>query len=266
MSRWVVKKLCIPVLHLQWVPKAMNMLKTGWDFVWLSFAGWVRSSVLPWQPWIISLRTWARSSECVWWLMDGSMPWYSWMNMELNLNMQILRHDLCDLGWLKIHGISRDVRLLWSKLRTTCSEFHAPHLRGQYRRTQTAKCYRLLHRYKTRVYTETPAVSDTREESQSSCLKRNSSTAIISPKPKPFQKRESLLTSAHHHILSRNQQSQQAVNGPAVTGMGRFAGSKTTPNKVFCDFGVAWAEWAHALPKKLSNTVIRDVVFPVFPH
>ena len=133
-------------------------------------------------------------------------------------------------------------------------------------KNSNSKCYRLLHRYKTRVYTETPAVSDTREESQSSCLKRNSSTAIISPKPKPFQKRKSLLTNAHHHILSRNQQSQQAVNGPAVTGMGRFAGSKTTPNKVFCDFGVAWAEWAHALPKKLSNTVIRDVVFPVFPH
>ena len=105
MSRWVVKKLCIPVLYLQWVPTAMNILKTGWDLVWPFFVGWVRSSVLPWRPWIISLSTWARSSECVWWLMDGLMPWYSWMNMELNPNMQILRHDLWDLGWF--------MRLLW---------------------------------------------------------------------------------------------------------------------------------------------------------
>ena len=83
----------------------MNILKTGWDLVWPFFVGWVRSSVLPWRPWIISLSTWARSSECVWWLMDGLMPWYSWMNMELNPNMQILRHDLWDVGWF--------MRLLW---------------------------------------------------------------------------------------------------------------------------------------------------------
>lgn len=126
------------------------------------------------------------------------------------------------------------------------------------------KCYRFLHRYKTRVYTETRAVSETGEESRSSCLKRHSSTAIISPKPKPFQKRESQ-TSAHHHILRQESAvptSWTVLLWPEWVGLQEVK-LKRLPIKVFCDFRVAWA---HALQKHCQTLLFEMLFSPTKKH
>ena len=49
--------------------------------------------------------------------------------MELNPNMQILGHDLWNLG---------EIVVIQAQTVRTTSEFHAQHLHGQHRRNQTA--------------------------------------------------------------------------------------------------------------------------------
>lgn len=114
-------------------------------------------------------------------------------------------------------------------------------------KNSNGKCYRLLHRYKTMVYTETPAESDSREAEAFS--KEGITDKCTSPHTEAG--------------ISSTNKRWTVLLLPEWVGLQEV---KRLPIKVFCDFGVAWAEWAHALQKKLSNTVIRDVVFPVFPH